>query len=162
GSWRKANPIPASMQRWSRRWQAGESNKERLRDILEEISRRSDWPHGSVEQIVGDDYASCMDEARAEALGIAPLAPMLAGSEGSRRRRLRLREAAGRSLARQRRPPRSEQPRSSDLVREAPRHDPALRLVGAVRRGKASAGRAERGRAGFPGPVREGAGADAA
>ena len=64
GAWRKANPIPASMQRWSRRWQAGENNKERLRDVLEEISRRSDWPRGSVEQIVGDDYASCVDEAR--------------------------------------------------------------------------------------------------
>src|SRR5207248_362776 len=75
---------PASMQRWSRRWQAGEKNKERLKDILEEISRRSDWPGGSVEQIVGDDYASCMDEARAEASGIAPLAPMLAEIDGIR------------------------------------------------------------------------------
>jgi putative endopeptidase len=78
GSWRKANPIPASMTRWSRRWQAGEQNKERLRDILEEVSRRTDWPRGSVEQIVGDDYASCMDEGRADALGIQPLQPMLA------------------------------------------------------------------------------------
>ena len=52
-----------------KRWQAGEKNKERLKDILEEISRRSDWPGGSVERIVGDDYASCMDEARAEASG---------------------------------------------------------------------------------------------
>src|SRR6266550_4618577 len=84
GAWRKANPIPASMQRWSRRWQAGENNKERLKDILEEISRRSDWPRGSIEQIVGDDYASCMDEARAEASGIAPLAPMLAEIDGIR------------------------------------------------------------------------------
>src|SRR5205814_1822311 len=84
GAWRKANPIPASMQRWSRRWQAGEKNKERLKDILEEISRRSDWPGGSVERIVGDDYASCMDEARAEASGIAPLAPMLAEIDGIR------------------------------------------------------------------------------
>jgi len=78
GAWRKANPIPASMQRWSRRWQAGETNKERLKDILEEVSRRSDWPQGSVEQLVGDDYASCMDEPRADAQGIQPLQPMLA------------------------------------------------------------------------------------
>src|SRR4051812_23994696 len=35
GAWRKSNPIPASMQRWSRRWQAGEANKKRLKDILE-------------------------------------------------------------------------------------------------------------------------------
>src|SRR2546430_5181807 len=78
GAWRKANPIPASMQRWSRRWQAGENNKERLKEILEEVSKRSDWPKGSVEQIVGDDYASCMDEARADADGTKPIAPMLA------------------------------------------------------------------------------------
>jgi len=78
GAWRKANPIPGSMQRWSRRWQAGEQNKERLKDILEEVSKKSDWPRGSVEQIVGDDYASCMDEARADAQGIQPLQPMLA------------------------------------------------------------------------------------
>jgi len=28
GAWRTQNPIPASMDRWSRRWQAGEQNKE--------------------------------------------------------------------------------------------------------------------------------------
>src|SRR5215468_1930123 len=60
GSWRKANPIPSSMQRWSRRWQAGENNKEQLKEILEELSKRTDWPKGSIEQLVGDDYASCM------------------------------------------------------------------------------------------------------
>jgi endothelin-converting enzyme/putative endopeptidase len=62
GNWRAANPIPQSMQRWSRRWQAGEANKDQLRSILEELSRR-EWPVGSVEQLVSDHYASCMDEA---------------------------------------------------------------------------------------------------
>jgi len=84
GAWRKANPIPASMQRWSRRWQAGENNKERLKEILEEVSRKSDWPKGSVEQLVGDDYASCMDEARTDAQGIQPLGPMLASIDAIR------------------------------------------------------------------------------
>ena len=78
GAWRKANPIPASMTRWSRRWQAGEANKERLKDILEDVSRRTDWPAGSVEQLVSDDYASCMDEKRADAEGIQPIAAALA------------------------------------------------------------------------------------
>ena len=55
------------MQRWSRRWQAGEVNKERLRDILEELSR-GHWPEGSVEQQVGDHYASCMDQKEVDAL----------------------------------------------------------------------------------------------
>ena len=30
GAWRAANPIPASLPRWSRRWAAGESTKEQL------------------------------------------------------------------------------------------------------------------------------------
>ena len=34
GAWRANNPIPRSMDRWSRRWQAGEVNKEKLRTIL--------------------------------------------------------------------------------------------------------------------------------
>ncbi len=77
GAWRGANPIPASMQRWSRRWKAGEQNKEKLRDILEELSH-SHWPEGSVEQLVGDHYASCMDETSIDAAGIAPLTPLFA------------------------------------------------------------------------------------
>ena len=43
GAWRAANPIPASMPRWSRRWEAGESTKEQLQGILEE-RRRQDEP----------------------------------------------------------------------------------------------------------------------
>jgi putative endopeptidase len=35
GTWRANNPIPASMTRWSKRWQAGESAKDRLHEILE-------------------------------------------------------------------------------------------------------------------------------
>ena len=31
GAWRAQNPIPASMPRWSRRWAAGESTKDRLK-----------------------------------------------------------------------------------------------------------------------------------
>lgn len=77
GAWRAQNPIPASMDRWSRRWQAGENNKEQLRVILEEVSRKTDWPAGSVEQLIGDHYASCMDEAAVNEQGIKPLEPML-------------------------------------------------------------------------------------
>ena len=81
GSWRAANPIPASMQRWSRRWQAGEENKQRLKEILDGLAGR-EWPAHSVEQLVSDHYASCMDEARIDQAGIAPLAPLLKELEG--------------------------------------------------------------------------------
>ena len=58
GAWRAANPIPASMTRWSRRWQAGEAAKERLKGILDEVSASRSWAPGSVEQLIGDHYAS--------------------------------------------------------------------------------------------------------
>ena len=78
GKWRADNPIPASMTRWSRRWSAGEQTKDRLREILDEISKRKDWPTGSVEQVIGDHYCACMDEARVNTLGAAPLMPWFA------------------------------------------------------------------------------------
>ena len=76
GAWRAANPIPASMDRWSRRWKSGEENKEKLRDILQELAA-GHWPQGSVEQQVGDYYGSCMDEASIDAAGLSPLQPLL-------------------------------------------------------------------------------------
>jgi len=77
GTWRKQNPIPASMPRWSRRWQSGESSKDRLKEILDEVSARTDWPHGSVEQLIGDFYGGCTDRARLDQRGIEPIKPLL-------------------------------------------------------------------------------------
>src|SRR3982750_2679463 len=77
GTWRKANPIPASMPRWSRRWQAGETAKDRLKQILDGGSVRPDWPAASVEQLIGDFYAGCMDQARIDQRGIEPIRPVL-------------------------------------------------------------------------------------
>ncbi|HEY6307529.1 MAG TPA: M13 family metallopeptidase [Candidatus Angelobacter sp.] len=77
GTWHAQNPIPAYMDRWSRRWQAGEEAKDQLKGILDDVSRGNDWPKGSVEQLIGDFYGSCMDEARINKLGLAPAEPML-------------------------------------------------------------------------------------
>ena len=66
GAWRAINPIPPSMSRWSRRWQAGEESKDRLKEILDEASAVKNAPKGSVEQLIGDFYGACMDEARVE------------------------------------------------------------------------------------------------
>lgn len=73
-AWRTANPIPASMPRWSRRWAAGEANKDQL--ILEAAATAQGGKSakGSVGQRTGDFYASCMDEARID----RPLKPRLA------------------------------------------------------------------------------------
>ena len=77
GAWRKAHPIPDYMDRWSRRWESGEVNKEHVRDILTEVSARSDWPVGSAEQLSGDFYAACGNEDQANALGLKPVQPLL-------------------------------------------------------------------------------------
>jgi putative endopeptidase len=74
GAWRATNPIPAEMPRWSRRWQAGEASKDRLKDILEEAAAVKNPPKGSTEQLIGDFYGACMDESAIDRLGVTPLA----------------------------------------------------------------------------------------
>jgi endothelin-converting enzyme/putative endopeptidase len=76
GAWRTANPIPGSMPRWSRRWAAGEANKDRLKVILD-AAASAKAAKGSLEQLTGDFYASCMDEARIERLGVRPIKKLL-------------------------------------------------------------------------------------
>jgi endothelin-converting enzyme/putative endopeptidase len=77
GTWRANNPIPSYMDRWSRRWASGEINKDQLHTILDEVSARQDWPAGSHEQLIGDTYAACMDQAAIDKLGIAPAQSVL-------------------------------------------------------------------------------------
>ena len=78
GTWRANNPIPASMTRWSKRWQAGESSKDKLREILEAASADKSAPQGSTEQIIGDYYGACMDESRVNARAMDPIKPWFA------------------------------------------------------------------------------------
>ena len=82
GTWRAQNPIPASMVRWSRRWAAGEGAKEQLKTILDEVQAKTAWPKGSVEQLIGDYYTTCLDEKKADELGLEPLKPLLAEIDG--------------------------------------------------------------------------------
>lgn len=86
GAWRKANPIPDNMQRWSRRWEAGEIAKKQLVTILDELSRRRDYPKGSVDQQITDFYGSCMDAQRINELGYTPIRPLLAEIDAIRTR----------------------------------------------------------------------------
>lgn len=77
GKWRAENPIPPSMVRWSRRWAAGELAKDQLKVILDKVSAKQDWQTGSVEQLIGDHYASCMDETTVNKLGATPVLPTM-------------------------------------------------------------------------------------
>ena len=81
GAWRANNPIPSSMDRWSRRWAAGEANKDQLRTILEEESAKSNQPKGSVNQLVGDFYGACMDVPKINQAGLKPVQPLLSHIE---------------------------------------------------------------------------------
>jgi endothelin-converting enzyme/putative endopeptidase len=84
GTWRANNPIPASMTRWSKRWQSGESAKDRLKDILEAASSDKNAPPASTERIIGDYYGACMDESRVNARGMEPIKPWFAKIDAAR------------------------------------------------------------------------------
>src|SRR5579859_3659069 len=84
GTWRASNPIPASMERWSKRWQAGEQSKEKLRDILEAATADKSAPAGSTEKMIGDYYGACMDESKVNARGIDPVKPWFARIDAAR------------------------------------------------------------------------------
>src|SRR4029453_3442836 len=58
---------------WSRRWAAGESTKDRLREILDDAAKQTNQPKGNVDQLIGDFYGACMNEAEANRLGATPL-----------------------------------------------------------------------------------------
>lgn len=77
GAWVKANPVPADRARYGSFEQLADRNRDVLHGILESVSKRTDWKKGSLEQKVGDFYASGMDEATIEKQGAAPLKPWL-------------------------------------------------------------------------------------
>jgi predicted metalloendopeptidase len=72
GGWIKRTPIPSDAPRWGTFDELGERSREAMRAILEDAAR-SNAPAGSEEQKVGDFYASFLDSARVESLGVTPL-----------------------------------------------------------------------------------------
>ena len=76
GTWRTQNPIPNSMDRWSRRWQAGETNKDQLRIILDDLSSHP-AAKGTPAQLSGDFYAACTNQKAIDVAGIKPVSPIL-------------------------------------------------------------------------------------
>ena len=77
--WFKRNPLPPDQTSYGRFTELYELNRLHLRQILEEAaSLRPDAnPRTVNEQKIGDEYASCMDTATINRLGIAPLQPEL-------------------------------------------------------------------------------------
>jgi putative endopeptidase len=74
--WFKRNPLPPDQTSYGRFTELFELNRLHLKQILEQASAPS--PSRSAnEQKIGDEYASCMDTAAINKLGIAPLQPEL-------------------------------------------------------------------------------------
>jgi endothelin-converting enzyme/putative endopeptidase len=58
GTWRANHPIPATMVLWSKRWESGETTKDKLKDVLETAQQDKNAGQGSTDQIIGDYYGA--------------------------------------------------------------------------------------------------------
>src|SRR5438445_8994005 len=72
GTWVKNTEIPPSQSRWGSFNILSESNRDVLHDILENAVKQN-APAGSDIRLIGDFYASCMDETAIEKAGTKPL-----------------------------------------------------------------------------------------
>lgn len=77
GSWLKANPIPPDRSEWGAYVAVDLGNQRFIHDMVEKASQDTKAAPGSVEQKVGDFYASGMDEKAINSAGIKPLQPEL-------------------------------------------------------------------------------------
>ena len=74
--WFKRNPLPPDQTSYGRFTELFELNRLHLKQILEQASVPSP-SRTANEQKIGDEYASCIDTAAINKLGIAPLQPEL-------------------------------------------------------------------------------------
>jgi len=74
--WFKRNPLPPDQTSYGRFTELAELNRIRLKQILESTSAPV-ATRSANEQKIGDEYASCMDTASVNKLGLAPLQPEL-------------------------------------------------------------------------------------
>jgi putative endopeptidase len=74
GTWLKNNPVPPEYGSWDAMDEVYERNQATLHQILEEAAADAAAPAGSIKRKIGDFYAVAMDSARADSLGLQPLA----------------------------------------------------------------------------------------
>ena len=73
GGWMKKNPIPADQSSWDVYSKLDQDNERLLWGILEENAKATN--RNPAQQKIGDFYATCMDTAAIDKLGLAPLQP---------------------------------------------------------------------------------------
>lgn len=76
GAWLKKTEIPADKPEYGTFIQLRDKSDREVRAIVERLAGKS-YPAGSVEQKVADYYAAYTDVAKLDALGLAPIAPLL-------------------------------------------------------------------------------------
>ncbi|HEY0049213.1 MAG TPA: M13 family metallopeptidase N-terminal domain-containing protein, partial [Pyrinomonadaceae bacterium] len=74
GTWLKNTEIPASQSRWGTFNILSDNNNTILREVLESAAKTR-GAQGSDTQLIGDFYASCMDEAAIEKASASALEP---------------------------------------------------------------------------------------
>lgn len=78
GGWLSRTTLPKEESRWGTFMMLRKKTDEQLHALVQELSKMKRAPKGSPEQLVGDFFASGMDEKRREKLGLTPLAPFFA------------------------------------------------------------------------------------
>lgn len=76
GGWLKRTEIPSSESSWGTFNILRDNNSAMLRTILESAAK-SNAAAGTNERLIGDFYATCMDEAGIEKAGLTPVKPFL-------------------------------------------------------------------------------------
>jgi putative endopeptidase len=76
GTWYDTYEIPEDRSSYGIFTKLDEQSQQRVREIIEEAAASQPRP-GTPEQKIGDYYASFMDEARIESLGLGPIRPEL-------------------------------------------------------------------------------------
>jgi putative endopeptidase len=77
GTWLKHEKIPASQSAWGAIFTLHDKSLQEIHSILDSVSKLSNLAKGSIAQQTGDLYASAMDSAHIEQLGITPLTPYI-------------------------------------------------------------------------------------
>jgi predicted metalloendopeptidase len=78
GGWLDRNPVPADRSSWSGYSEAADRTTQTLRALLEDAARQAEAGASGTTGRLGTFYASCMDTARIDALGISPVEADLA------------------------------------------------------------------------------------
>ena len=77
GIWLTKTEIPAEKPSYGAFSELADGAEKNIHDLIETASKETNRQPGTVAQQVGDLYASFMDEAKAESLGVTPIQPHL-------------------------------------------------------------------------------------